>query len=467
MVSCINSPSSFAKMSKHLNSIGKKVFNELSYSEKNYPISSGTSVKLYSTMANCGIVGFQKNVTPFSQVCYGRTNIRYRSIVTNGVLKRNIQSLLDKSKANKCSTTSSELFNEYSKMKKTGKFDIALSNKLIESYINQNQLTEANAVILSTRNEIKHFYVKGSTVKAYVDMCINSNRLRDAEKFIYDEVTVPKGGKIFASTLSDLSIAFAEHGWHNDALLLLEKVDGSKILTDRQTKEFVKILNYYAEHDDNLRLQAAFNCLSKLKMVDPRKATSWKYFVQIHLKRKDFEKAVITFEKIALEQNLLPLKFKLMEELIQNNELEKVQKVLDISIKISGEETTLYNAIFSFLSLGKTKNVERLIETSSLPFNKTNAGYIIQKFIETKQYVALEDFVMIAKTTIGCDVDYLFQRLVDAHDFNPDKMYDIWEYIQEENHTPSKELLIKMEQTMKEGGLDIPETMRDLNIARR
>ena len=96
-------------------------------------------------------------------------------------------------------------------------------------------------------------------------------------------------------------------------------------------------------------------------MIDPSKATSWKYFVQIHLKRKDFNKAVITFEKIALEQKLLPLKFKLMEELIQNNELEKVQKVLDISIKISGEETTLYHAIFTFLSLGKTKNVESLI----------------------------------------------------------------------------------------------------------
>ena len=96
-------------------------------------------------------------------------------------------------------------------------------------------------------------------------------------------------------------------------------------------------------------------------MVDPRKATSWKYFVQIHLQKKDFDKALITFEKIALEQRLLPYQFKLMEELIQNNEQEKVQKVLDISIKISGEETTLYNAIFSFLSLGKTKNVEKLI----------------------------------------------------------------------------------------------------------
>ena len=112
------------------------------------------------------------------------------------------------------------------------------------------------------------------------------------------------------------------------------------------------------------------------------------------------------------------------------------------------------------------KLVRHYLETSNLPFNKTNAGYIIQKFIETKQYVALEDFIMIAKTTIGCDVDYLFQRLVDAHNFNPDKMYDIWEYIEEENHTPSKELLLKMEQIMEEGGLNIPETMRDLNITR-
>ena len=216
-------------------------------------------------MANCGIIGLQKSVHPYLQVCYGRINIRYRSIVTKGVLQRNIQSLLDKSKANKYSTNSGELFKEYSKMKKIGKFDIALSNKLIEAYINQNKLTEANEVILSTRNEIKHFFVKGTTVKAYVDICINSNRLREAENFINQEVTIPKEGKIFASTLSDLSIAFAENGWHKDALLLLKKVDRSKILTDRQRKEFAKILNYYVEHDDNLRLQGDAQVLQSVE----------------------------------------------------------------------------------------------------------------------------------------------------------------------------------------------------------
>ena len=50
-----------------------------------------------------------------------------------------------------------------------------------------------------------------------------------------------------------------------------------------------------------------------------------------------------------------------MEELIGNNELDKVQRILDISIKIAGEEDTLYNAIYSFLCLGKTRNVQKLV----------------------------------------------------------------------------------------------------------
>jgi hypothetical protein len=98
-------------------------------------------------------------------------------------------------------------------------------------------------------------------------------------------------------------------------------------------------------------------------MLDSEKAPSWKYFVQIHLRKNNFEEAVRTFERIALEKKLLPLKFKLMEELIKNNELEKVQKVLDISIRVAGEERTLYHAIYSFLSLGKTENVQKLLGT--------------------------------------------------------------------------------------------------------
>ena len=96
-------------------------------------------------------------------------------------------------------------------------------------------------------------------------------------------------------------------------------------------------------------------------MLDINKATSWKYFVQVHLQRNDIPMAVKAFEEIALNQRLLPYKYKLMEELIQRDELDHVQKVLDISIRVSGEEQTLYNAMYSFLCLGKTRNVQKLL----------------------------------------------------------------------------------------------------------
>ena len=101
--------------------------------------------------------------------------------------------------------------------------------------------------------------------------------------------------------------------------------------------------------------------MSNEKLIDPLRAPTWKCFIQIYLEKHDFDSAVTAFEKIARERNLLSYRFKLISTLIQNNELEKVQKVLDISIRIAGEEETLYNAIFIFLSLGKARNVQKLL----------------------------------------------------------------------------------------------------------
>ena len=106
---------------------------------------------------------------------------------------------------------------------------------------------------------------------------------------------------------------------------------------------------------------AIFDYLAEQKLINPNISTTWKYFIQIWLEKNDFEEAVNTFEKIAVEKNLLPYRFKLMEVLIQNNKLDQVQRVLDISISIVGEEETLYNAIFIFLSLGKSRNVQKLM----------------------------------------------------------------------------------------------------------
>ena len=73
--------------------------------------------------------------------------------------------------------------------------------------------------------------------------------------------------------------------------------------------------------------------------------------------------------------------------------------------------------------------------------------------------MALEDFVILSKTAFRSDRDYLFQQLVEAHSTNPDKMYDIWEYMQEEGHIPSQELVSEMMRILDQSGLSVPSGM--------
>ena len=60
-------------------------------------------------------------------------------------------------------------------------------------------------------------------------------------------------GKIFASTLIDLSIAMAENGWHEEALNLLRSTDQAKVLTLRKgwSSDSSRLLAHYVEKEDN------------------------------------------------------------------------------------------------------------------------------------------------------------------------------------------------------------------------
>ena len=94
--------------------------------------------------------------------------------------------------------------------------------------------------------------------------------------------------------------------------------------------------------------------MSDEKLIDPLRAPTWKCFIQIYLEKHDFDGAVTAFEKIAREKNLLPYRFKLISTLIHNNELEKIQKVLDISIRISFHGPT-YKSDFEKLMIQRKR----------------------------------------------------------------------------------------------------------------
>ena len=101
-----------------------------------------------------------------------------------------------------------------------------------------------------------------------------------------------------------------------------------------------------------------------------------------------------------------------------------------------------------------------MVENFTLQFNRQTVDYMTEKFVETKNFVALEDFVMIMLNTVNCDVDHLFKKFVDAHAGNPEKMFDILDYIEEENHSASMELKWKILKIIQDAKLEIPDNLK-------
>ena len=129
------------------------------------------------------------------------------------------------------------------------------TQKAIEICLQDEKLDEASKIIKSTRKFVKHFFIRATVITQYINIFIKNKRLHDAIVFIQEEVNMPKDGRIYASTLIDLAIALEEHNSHKDAMELLENIDSSKILNDRRTKDFSRLLSYYVDKKDSSKVQ--------------------------------------------------------------------------------------------------------------------------------------------------------------------------------------------------------------------
>ena len=89
-------------------------------------------------------------------------------------------------------------------------------------------------------------------------------------------------------------------------------------------------------------------------------STGLSTLVRMHMEQGDLEKAVATFERLTKEERKVPFKFQLMSRLIELEDMERMQRVLDASISVIGEERSLYDLAHNFLALNKPAQVRRI-----------------------------------------------------------------------------------------------------------
>jgi leucine-rich PPR motif-containing protein len=71
-----------------------------------------------------------------------------------------------------------------------------------------------------------------------------------------------------------------------------------------------------------------------------------------------------TFEEAAEKYHCTPWKTELTVRLINDEDADRLQKVVDLSTKIHGEVNSLYDLVFCFLETGRTRQARRILEVS-------------------------------------------------------------------------------------------------------
>lgn len=69
-----------------------------------------------------------------------------------------------------------------------------------------------------------------------------------------------------------------------------------------------------------------------------------------------------TFNEFVEKHRITPLKSTLTTRLIELEDAQRLQQVMDASIKVHGEMNSLYDLVFAFLECGRVRQAKKVLE---------------------------------------------------------------------------------------------------------
>lgn len=141
----------------------------------------------------------------------------------------------------------------------------------------------------------------------------------------------------------------------------LEKLNPNALTGNR----FHMLCHWYSQHqtmEEFQRLKSTLADRGFFKEVEGAANT----LIDFHVNNGDLEQAVQEFERCCREEKRIRRKFHLMSKLIEAEDMDKMQRVLDASITVIGEEKSLYDLAHSLLSEGKLTQAKKVLETPGM-----------------------------------------------------------------------------------------------------
>ncbi|XP_055302388.1 uncharacterized protein LOC129568474 [Sitodiplosis mosellana] len=178
-------------------------------------------------------------------------------------------------------------------------------------------------------------------------------------------------------------------------------------------------------------------------------------------KHKDVDATFNLFDRIAQQFHVTPLSLVLTCELIKLNDIEKLEKLLEIISKLHGQVNGFYDMAFAFTICGRIDQAKRIF--CSLETQDSNRfEYFINNLKLRRQVENLRNLLAATANCVSkeCRAN-MYSALLElcAYEHNPRKIIaNVCSAMNEEQIIPTDESIQKIRKLMKRTNSEIPKT---------
>lgn len=207
---------------------------------------------------------------------------------------------------------------------------------------------------------------------------------------------------------------------------------------------------------------AISNALIKNKFVQPTNALLGAQ-VKAHLVNNEVHRAVETFEQLGTRYATAPYKNQLTTRLIELEEVENLQKLVDLDTIVHGERVSLYDLAFAFIECGHLEQAKKIFETPRLHVlqNKIDdKSKILTSKGETQNLESLIDVLKISEAEFGLNVPYENLMLCYQKDGQVDKAIALFTEMMEEKWRPTQLFVKTLHDLLQKHNIDLPNDLQ-------
>lgn len=180
--------------------------------------------------------------------------------------------------------------------------------------------------------------------------------------------------------------------------------------------------------------------------------------VDVYLAKGDFDGALTEFFSLARDYRVTPCRMELMTHCLVNKDPENLQKVMNVTTEIHGENNSLFDLAVCCLQTGKLKQAQKIFASPGFRVRPTRVYRTCRGLARQNDLGALENFVNLTRYMYDVNQELLYQVLLDVYDrtSNAKRALNLWHMMQEEEFQPSKGSLIMIADILEKNGIEVP-----------